>query len=91
MTTEKIRGSILTVTKYRGAERIEYTLSRGEGDGRSAYSISAVQFFKGVEMCRATAYDVSSRGDAAKAMFDEISSGFVEPYVLCDVVYDLLP
>ena len=42
MTTEKIRGSILTVTKYRGAERIEYTLSRGERDGRSAYSISAV-------------------------------------------------
>ena len=91
MTAEKIRGAVLTVTKFRGAERIEYTLTKGERDGRDSYSISACQYFKGVEMCRATACDVSSRGDAAKAMFDEISSGFVEPYVLCDVVYDLLP
>ena len=42
-------------------------------------------------ICQATACDVSSRYEAAKKIFDAVTDGYVEPYILCDVVYDLLP
>ena len=79
------------VVRYRGRERIEYSLIGDERDGRDSYSIRAVSFVGGDEVCRATACDVSSIEDVAERMFTEIYSHMVEPYVLCDVVYDLLP
>lgn len=77
--------------KFRGTERLEYILYRKEKDGRDSYSIQAIQFKNGYKVCQATSGDVSSLYDAAHEMFEFISEGFVEPYVLCDVVYDLLP
>lgn len=90
---EKVKEArpVQSVTRYRRDERIEYTLMLEDRDGRDSYSIRAVSFVRGVEICRATACDVSSLEDAALAMFTEIYSHFVDPFVLCDVVYDLLP
>ncbi len=88
---EKTAKPLQSVTRYRRDERIEYTLLLEERDGRDSYSIRAVSFVRGVEVCRATAADVSSLEDVALAMFCEIYSHTVDPFVLCDVVYDLLP
>ena len=75
----------------RGDETLDYYLYREERSGRESYSIQAIQYKRGVKACQATACDVSCRYEAAKEMFDAISDGYVEPYILCDVVYDLLP
>ena len=77
--------------RIRGDETLSYYLYRGEKNGRESYSIQAVQYKRGVRICQATACDVSSRYEAAKKMFDAVTDGYVEPYILCDVVYDLLP
>ena len=82
---------IKRVVRYRGRERIEYSLIYEERDGRDSYSIRAVSYVGADEVCRASACDVSSLEDAAERMFTQIYSHMVEPYVLCDVVYDLLP
>ena len=76
---------------FRGPERLEYTLSLGERDGRDSYTIRAVQYKRGLEICSASAPDVSSVYENAKEMYDVISDGRVEPYLLCDVVCDLMP
>ena len=95
ITEDIIKNDALTVVerteKYRGAERLEYILYRKEKDGRDSYSIQAIQYKSGIKTCQATSGDVSSVYEAAHEMFEFISEGFVEPYVLCDVVYDLLP
>ena len=96
MITEDIaKNDVITVVdraeKFRGAERLEYILYRKEKDGRDSYSIQAIQYKNGLKVCQATSGDVSSEYDAAYEMFEFISGGYVEPYVLCDVVYDLLP
>ena len=78
-------------SKTRGDETLDYYLYRGEKDGRESYSIQAIQYRSGIKVCQATACDVSCTYGEAKKMFDIISEGFVEPYILCDVVYDLLP
>lgn len=77
--------------KFRGCERLEYILYREARDGRDSYSIQALQYKNGFKVCQATACDVSSLCDAAREMFEFVSEGYVEPYVLCDVIYDLLP
>ena len=77
--------------RIRGDETLSYCLYRGEKNGRESYSIQAVQYKRGIRLCQATACDVSSRYEAAKAIFDAVTDGYVEPYILCDVVYDLLP
>ena len=77
--------------RRRGDERLEYLLYRGEKNGRESFSIQVIQYKEDNETCRATACDVSSRYEAAKYMFDAVSGGFIEPYILCDVIYDLLP
>ena len=96
MIDSKTQGISATVaeietTRVRGDERLEYILYRDEMCGRSSYSIQAIQYKKGEKICQATACDVSGDPDAAKEMFRTVSDGFVEPYVLCDVIYDLLP
>ena len=96
MKTEVITKDIAARTvgeksMQRGEETLEYFLYREEKHGRESYSIQAIQYKRGVKVCQATACDVSCRYEAAKEMFDAISEGYVEPYVLCDVVYDLLP
>ena len=77
--------------KERGTERLEYYLYREEKNGRDSFSIQSIQYKNGEKICQATASDVSSRYIAAKKMFDSVSRGLVEPYILCDVIYDLLP
>ncbi|MBQ7714605.1 MAG: hypothetical protein IJT70_01915 [Clostridia bacterium] len=77
--------------KLRGDERLEYVMYRGEKYGRDSYSVQAIQYKNGNKVCQATASDVSSGYTAAKSIFDAVSCGLVEPYLLCDVVYDLLP
>ena len=90
---EKVKEArpVQCVTRYMRGRRIEYTLLLEERDGRDSYSIRAVSYAGGAEICRASACDVSSLEDAALAMFTEVYSHFVDPFVLCDVVYDLLP
>ena len=93
-TVEKIKPKMSVVerkNKFRGRERLEYILYREERRGRDSYSIQAIQFKCGRKICQASACDVSSLEDVAREMFDVISDGFVEPYVLNEVVYDLLP
>ena len=77
--------------RFRENERLEYILYREEKNKRESYSIQAIQYKHGIKICQATACDVSSLYDAAKEMFDVVSEGYVEPYVLCDVIYDLMP
>ena len=96
MKTEEIINKVISETadeasKRRGDERLDYYLYRGEKNGRDSFSIQAIQYKRGVKICQATACDVSCRYEAAKKMFDMVSDGFVEPYILCDVIYDLLP
>ena len=96
MIAENItKDGVLTVVeravKYRGEEKLEYVLYRTEKDGRDSYSIRAVRYKNGRCVCRAAAGDVSSVYKTAHGMFESISEGLVEPYLLCDVVYDLLP
>ena len=83
--------TVLERSMQRGDETLDYYLYREEKFGRDSYSIQAVQYKRGIKICQATACDVSSGYEAAKAMFDTITDGYVEPYILCDVVYDLLP
>jgi len=83
--------TVLETVRSREDETIEYYLYRGRKDGRDSFSIQAIQYKRGVKICQATACDVSSVCSHAAEIFDAVSRGFVEPYVLCDVVYDLLP
>ena len=82
---------VLEETVIRGDDLFEYALYRKDEDGRDSFSIRAIQYRRGVPICRAVACDVSSLYCKAKEMFDLIVKGCVEPYVLCDVIYDLLP
>ena len=96
MKTEVKDDEVITETadkssKTRGDEVLDYYLYSGRKNGRESYSIQAVQYKRGVKICQATACDVSCRYGAAKMMFDAVSEGLVEPYILCDVIYDLLP
>ncbi len=90
-STEGAATVVEKTSRCRGSEVLEYFLCFEDVGGRAAYSILALQYKHGEIVCRAKAFDVSSVYGAAKEMFDRISAGFVEPYVLCDVVYDLLP
>ncbi len=83
--------TLLETTKIRGDEELEYILYRESREGRASYSIQSLQYKRGVKVCQATACDVSSRAADAVKLFSLISESFVEPYVLCDVIYDLLP
>ena len=83
--------AVLERSMQRGDETLDYRLCREEKNGRESYSIQAIQYKRGIKICQATACDVSCRYEAAKNMFDTISDGYVEPYILCDVIYDLLP
>ena len=96
MITENEEMSVVSRTvdetwRTRGDERLDYLLYRGERNGRESYSIQVIQYRGEEKTCQATACDVSCRYEAAKYMFDAVSNGYVEPYVLCDVIYDLLP
>jgi|GEM_PF-2520919 len=82
---------VRTTEKIRGSEKLEYILYHEEKDGRDSFSVQAIQYKKGMKICQATACDVSSRHDFAEKIFSAVSEGYVEPYVLCDVIYDLLP
>ena len=77
--------------KFRGRERIEYVLYRERTPLRDSYSVQAIQFKHGHKICQATCRDVACDRVDASGVFDVISEGYVEPYVLSDVVYDLLP
>ncbi|MBR6917181.1 MAG: hypothetical protein IKN38_03265 [Clostridia bacterium] len=83
--------ALVEKVKTRGCERLEYILYKSDIEGRDSFSIQAIQYKSGVKTCQATAGDVSSVFGPALSMFDAVSEGFVEPYVLCDVIYDLLP
>ena len=96
MKTEEITDSVISETvdeasRRRGDEVLDYYLYSGRKNGRDSFSIQAVQYKRGVKICQATACDVSCRYEAAKKMFEAVSDGYVEPYILCDVIYDLLP
>ncbi len=82
---------ILEAERRRADEKLEYILCKGTKDGRDSYSIRVIQYKRGVQICRASACDVSDVYGEAKRIFDAISDGYVEPYILYDVVYDLLP
>ena len=91
--TDRKRGTetILETKRTREDELLQYVLYREERRGRDSYSIRALQYKRGIKICQATVCDVSSVYETAKLIFDMIVDGFVEPYVLCDVIYDLLP
>ena len=91
ITEEKCSAPVCESTVLRGDERLEYILSHETLGGRDSYSIQAFHYRCGRKLCQATACDVSCEYGAAREMFDVISEGRVEPIVLCDVVYDLLP
>ncbi|MBQ7669852.1 MAG: hypothetical protein IJS45_03920 [Clostridia bacterium] len=95
ITEDTVKNDVLTVVerteKYRDVEKLVYILYRKEKDGRDSYSIQAIQYKNGYKVCQATSSDVSSLYEAAMEMFEFVSEGYVEPYVLCDVIYDLLP
>lgn len=93
MITEEtnVASQVLQATMLRGRDRLEYILFHEIQDGRDSYSIQAIHYRGGRKLCQATACDVSCEYGAAREMFDVISEGRVEPIVLCDVVYDLLP
>ena len=92
-TTQEARSTVAEIetTRVRGDERLEYILYREELRGRTSYSIQAIQYKRGEKICQATACDVSSSPVFALDLFRTVSNAFVEPYVLCDVIYDLLP
>ena len=90
-TKEDLSAAVEETVRVRGDEALEYVLYRDEEDGREVYSIQAIQYRRGKKICQATARDVSSIQERAREMFSLIADGLIEPYVLCDVVYDLLP
>ena len=91
MITKNEDATVEETERTRGDETLHYMLCRDITDGRDSYSIRALSYKSGVKVCQATACDVSSVYERAKEMYDAVANGFVEPYVLCDVIYDLLP
>lgn len=77
--------------RFRGNEKLEYILFNEKREGRDCWSIQAIQYKNGIKVCQATSCDVSSEEAAAREMFEKVADGFVEPFILCDVIYDLLP
>lgn len=70
---------------------MRYTLTKRSVDGREAFSISVLQVTPSGDVNYKMADDVCCDEDSATALFRTISEGEVEPCVLYDVLYDLLP
>ena len=71
--------------------KMEYILSREKADNRDAFSIEVFRKARDGSEHRALAHDVSDREDRATELFRIIAEGEVEPEVLYDVLYDMLP
>lgn len=88
---EKTETETARKTVHRGSDTFEYILYLGCEDGRDSYSIQVIRYRDGEKLCQATVSDVTNRRDEAIRIFDLLSDGIVEPYLLKDVVYDLMP
>lgn len=70
---------------------LKYVLFSEVSEGIERYSVRAIQYRDGNELCRAAVYDVSTDPTEAGRMFRAVSEGGVFPVTLSDVIYDLLP
>lgn len=76
---------------HRETGKMRYTLIRSTVDKRDAFSISVMQITPSGDINYKEADDVCCEKDCATALFRAIAEGEVEPCLLYDILYDILP
>lgn len=87
-TAEVVRQEYRSLSKNATLKFVLYCERQPWG---KSYSIQCVKYIGSEPVCQATAPDVSSSRSFAEEMLLKLADGGVEPVILCDVVYDLLP